>query len=199
MLKALVAGTEDPEALADLARGRMRSQPAELVAALSGRVRDHHRFWSPTHLEHLEFLAPQLKPLDAGIEQLIEQHTPAVEPSMPTSESVPQTETSDLPLAWRQALPLLDTIPGIAPQSAELLLAEIGSEMRRFPSAAHLCKWAGVCPGNHQSAGKQASGKIPLANRWLQSNGSANAKCGSALSSLRFCWVLPPTCAASRA
>jgi transposase len=72
-------------------------------------------------------------------------------------------------LAWRQALPLLDTIPGIARQSAQLLLAEIGSNMQRFPSAAHLCKWAGVCPGNHESVGKQASGKIPPANRWLRS------------------------------
>lgn len=72
-------------------------------------------------------------------------------------------------MSWQQALPLLDSIPGIARQSAELLLAEIGSDMRRFPSAAHLCKWAGVCPGNHESAGKQASGKIPPANRWLRS------------------------------
>jgi transposase len=66
-------------------------------------------------------------------------------------------------------MPLLDSIPGIARQSAELLLAEIGSDMRRFPSAAHLCKWAGVCPGNHESAGKQYSGKTPPANRWLRS------------------------------
>jgi transposase len=64
---------------------------------------------------------------------------------------------------------LLDTIPGVARQSAELLLAEIGSNMRRFPSAAHLCKWTGVCPGNHESAGKRYSGKIPPANRWLRS------------------------------
>lgn len=169
MLKSLVAGTEDPEALADLAKGRMRSKQAELVEALSGRVRDHHRFLIRTHLDHLEFLDAQLKPFDARIEQLIEQHTAAVEPAVPPSDAVPQTERADLPLAWRQALPLLDTIPGIARQSAELLLAEIGSDMRRFPRAAHLCKWAGVCPGNHESAGKQASGKIPPANRWLRS------------------------------
>lgn len=63
---------------------------------------------------------------------------------------------------------LLDTIPGVARQSAELLLAEVGVEMSRFPSAAHLCKWAGVCPGNHESAGKQSSGKTPPSNRWLR-------------------------------
>ncbi len=171
MLKALVAGVEDPEALADLAKGRMRSKQAELIAALSGRVRDHHRFLIQTHLDHLEFLDRQINPFDARIEQLIEQHTPPVEALVPAAESKPQTDSasSDLPLTWQQAMPLLDSIPGIARQSAELLLAEIGSDMRRFPSAAHLCKWAGVCPGNHESAGKQYSGKTPPANRWLRS------------------------------
>ena len=169
MLKALVAGTEDPEALADLAKGRMRSKQEQLVEALSGRVRDHHRFLIQNHLTHLEFLDAQLKPFEARIEQLIEQHRVAVEPAVLPAEAVPQPETPNLPLAWRQALPLLDSIPGIARQSAELLLAEIGSQMRRFPSAAHLCQWAGVCPGNHESAGKRASGKIPPANRWLRS------------------------------
>lgn len=169
MLKALVAGNEDPQALASLAKGRMRSKQAELAEALSGRVRDHHRFLIQTHLAHLEFLDAQLKPFDARIEQLIEQHTVASNSAVAASETVNQTEPPALPLAWQQALPLLDSIPGIARQSAELLLAEIGSDMQRFPSAAHLCKWAGVCPGNHESAGKQASGKIPPANRWLRS------------------------------
>jgi transposase len=170
MLKALVAGVEDPEALAELAKGRMRSKQAELIAALSGRVRDHHRFLIQTHLDPLEFLDRQLKPFDARIEQLIEQHRPPVEVLVPAAESKPQTDSSsNLPLAWQQAMPLLDSIPGIARQSAQLLLAEIGSDMRRFPTAAHLCKWAGVCPGNHESAGKQYSGKTPPANRWLRS------------------------------
>lgn len=165
MLKALVAGVEDPTALAELAKGRMRSKQAALVAALSGRVREHHRFLIRTHLDHLEFLDTHLKPFDARIEQLIEQHSPAIE--TPVSTELP--DATNLPLAWQQAMPLLDSIPGIARQSAELLLAEIGSDMRRFPSAAHLCKWAGVCPGNHESAGKQYSGKTPPANRWLRS------------------------------
>jgi len=63
---------------------------------------------------------------------------------------------------------LLDTIPGVARQSAELLLAEVGVDMRRFPTAAHLCKWAGVCPGNQESAGRQYSSKTPPSNRWLR-------------------------------
>jgi transposase len=169
MLKAIVAGTEDPQALANLAKGRMRSKQAELVEALSGRVRDHHRFLIQTHLTHLEFLDAQLKPFDTRIEQLIEQHTVASNAAVMTEDARIQTETPNLPISWQQALPLLDSIPGIARQSAELLLAEIGSDMRRFPSAAHLCKWAGVCPGNHESAGKPASGKISPANRWLRS------------------------------
>jgi transposase len=169
MLKALVAGTDDPEALAELAKGRMRLKQPELVAALSGRVREHHRFLIQQHLKHLEFLDSQIKPFDERIEQLIEQHTFVVEVPVPSVESTSQLDPAPLPLAWQQAMPLLDTIPGIARQSAELLLAEIGSDMRRFPSAAHLCKWAGVCPGNYESAGKQSSGKTPPANRWLRS------------------------------
>jgi len=147
----------------------MRSKQAELSAALSGRVREHHRFLIQKHLEHLEFLDTQIKPFDERIEQLIEQHTLPVEAPTPAVESTTEPDSTHLPLAWQQAMPLLDTIPGVARQSAELLLAEIGSDMRRFPSAAHLCKWAGVCPGNHESAGKQYSGKTPPANRWLRS------------------------------
>jgi transposase len=169
MLKALAAGIEDPEALAELAKGRMRSKPAELIAALSGRVRAPHRFLIQTHLDPLEFLDRQIKPFDARIEQLIEQHRSIVAAFVPAAESKPQTDSSssDLPLDWQQAMPLLDSIPGIAPQRAELRRAEIGSDGRRWESAAHLCKWAGVCPGNRESAGKQYSGKTPPANRWL--------------------------------
>lgn len=169
MLRALVNGTEDPAALAELAKGRMRTKHDELVAALSGQVRDHHRFLIRMHLDHLEFLDHQLQPFDQRIEQLIQQHTSLPEAPTPELEETSDSVAVKLPLTWAQALPLLDSIPGIAGQSAELLLAEIGSDMRRFPSAAHLCKWAGVCPGNHESAGKQYSGKTPPANRWLRS------------------------------
>jgi transposase len=101
------------------------------------------------HLDHLEFLDHHLKLFDARIEQLIEQHRSTVEVFVPTVESKPQTDStsSDLPLDWQQAMPLLDSIPGIARQSAELLLAEIGRDMPRFPSTVHLCKWAGGLSG----------------------------------------------------
>ena len=169
MLKALVAGVEDPEVLADLAKGRMRTKQAELAAALSGRVREHHRFLIRTHLEHLEFLDAHLKPFDERVEQLIEQPLLSREVSAPAVDETSVSDSAELPLTWQQAMPLLDSIPGVARQSAELLLAEVGSDMRRFPSAAHLCKWAGVCLGNHESAGKRYSGKTPPANRWLRS------------------------------
>ncbi|CAA9394247.1 hypothetical protein AVDCRST_MAG94-5560, partial [uncultured Leptolyngbya sp.] len=70
--------------------------------------------------------------------------------------------------SWQQAMTLLDAIPGVARRSAELLLAEVGVDMGRFPSSAHLCKWAGICPGNYESARKQYSDKVPPSNRWLR-------------------------------
>jgi transposase len=161
MLKAMVAGTTSPEALANLAKGRLCGKQAELAQALNGQVRDHHRFLMQTHLEQLEFLDQQVAQFDQRIEQLIETQAQGVAPSATDSPAA-------TPCAWQQAMTLLDTIPGVARQSAQLLLAEVGVEMNRFPSAAHLCKWAGVCPGNHESAGKQSSGKTPPSNRWLR-------------------------------
>lgn len=166
MLKALVNGTDSPEALAAHAKGRLRSKQSALTEALTGRVREHHRFLIQTHLEHLEFLAAHLKQFDERIEQLIESSSSEISAYAPCDPSSP--DSNDLPLSWQQAMILLDTIPGVARQSAELLLAEVGADMSRFPSAAHLCKWAGVCPGNHESAGKLYSGKTPPSNRWLR-------------------------------
>ncbi len=169
MLKALVDGTENPEALAAHAKGRLRSKQSALTAALTGRVREHHRFLIQTHLEQLEFLEAHLKQFDERIEQLIQSQssTPQPDAQPPSDSSCPDAPKLAL-LSWQQAMTLLDTIPGVARQSAELLLAEVGTDMQRFASAAHLCKWAGVCPGNHESAGKQYSGKTPPSNRWLR-------------------------------
>lgn len=119
-----------------------------------------------THLEQLEFLEAHLKQFDERIEQLIQ--SPSSETIAHTSSNPSFPDSNDLPLSWQQAMTLLDTIPGVARQSAELLLAEVGIDMSRFPSAAHLCKWAGICPGNHESAGKLYSGKTPPSNRWLR-------------------------------
>lgn len=168
MLKALVDGTESPEALAAHAKGRLRIKQSALTEALTGRVREHHRFLMQTHLEQLEFLEAHLKQFDQRIEQLIQSQSPSSELEAQLSGNTSSPGLSELPLSWQQAMILLDTIPGVARQSAELLLAEVGVDMRRFPSAAHLCKWAGICPGNHESAGKQYSGKTPPSNRWLR-------------------------------
>lgn len=164
----------------------MRSKQAQLAQALSGGVLDHHRFFIQTHLANLEFLDAHLKPFDQRIEQLIEQQSVTIEaPSQLAVEST-SSDSLQLSLSWQQAMTLLDTIPEVARQSAELLLAEVGIDMERFPSAAHLCKWAGVCPGNHESAGNY-SGKTPPSNRWLRGKKSADGKCRRALQIFLFC------------
>ena len=160
MLRAMVARSNSPEALAALAKGRLCRKQSELAAAVTGQIREHHRFLIQTHLEHLEFLEQQIGQFDQHIARLIQEQ------SLP--EQIPATPGTAPAWSWQQAMTLLDTIPGVARQSAELLLAEVGVDMNRFPSAAHLCKWAGVCPGNHESAGKQYSGKTPPSNRWLR-------------------------------
>lgn len=168
MLKALVDGTDSPEALAAHAKGRLRTKQSALTAALTGQVREHHRFLIQTHLQQLEFLEAHLKQFDERIEQLIQSQSSSLEPDAQSPCDSCCPGSSQLPLSWQQAMTLLDTIPGVARQSAELLLAEVGTDMQRFPSAAHLCKWAGVCPGNYESAGKHYCGKTPPSNRWLR-------------------------------
>ncbi len=142
MLDALVAGQENPERLADLARRRMRGKIPQLREALRGRVTDHHRFLLRLLLEHLDHLNRLVAQLDARIEQL----------------AVPDAE----------ALALLTTIPGIKQHTAEVLLAEVGPTVDPFPSAGQFASWAGMCPGNNESAGKRRTGQTRRANRWLR-------------------------------
>jgi transposase len=142
MLAAIVAGETDPAALAALAKGKLRKKRAALERALSGRVSAHHRFLLVTHLAHIDFLDEEIARLSAEIAERLR------------------------PL--EEELARLDTIPGVDRQTAEVLLAEIGVEMGRFPSAAHLASWAGMCPGNHESAGKRTSGRTRKGSRWLR-------------------------------
>jgi transposase len=142
MLEAILAGERDVEALADLARGRLRTKRDQLKAALEGRVMAHHSFLLTEHLSTLEYL-------DEAIERV--------------SGEIDQRLTAD-----QEAIALLDTIPGVGQRAAEILIAEIGSDMSRFPSAKHLASWAGMCPGNHESGGKRLSGKTRKGNRWLR-------------------------------
>jgi len=164
MLAAIIAGEGDVSTLAELAKGRLRSKRAELERALAGRVRDHHRFLLAQHLAHLDFLEEELALFDAQIVAHLQTAgpTPAAAPS-PGAEG-----TALPPLGWEDAVALLDTIPGVGRGVAELIIAEIGTDMGRFPSSAHLASWAKLCPGNHESAGKRYSGATGHGNRWLR-------------------------------
>jgi transposase len=142
MLQALVAGEEDPETLAAMAQGRLRSKRAELRLALDGRITSHHRFMLETLWSHLEFLESQIGRLDRRIEELMRP--------------------------FQEAVRLLPTIPGVGQRTAENVLAETGFDMRVFLSADHLASWTGICPGNNESAGKRRSGKTPKGNVWLR-------------------------------
>jgi transposase len=142
ILAAVVAGQADPGALADLARGRLRGKIPQLRQALRGRVTDHHRFLLrllPEHLDHLDRLVARL---NGRIEEL----------------TAPDAE----------ALALLNTIPGIKQHTAEVLLAEVGPTVAPFPTAGQFASWAGMCPGNNESAGKRRTGRTRRANRWLR-------------------------------
>jgi len=141
MLAALIEGHASPAEMADLAKGRLREKREQLVKALEGRVKPHHRFI-------LTELLCQIDNLEEAIARFDEQITALCGP-------------------FEAAIALLDTIPGVARQTAEIIVSEIGIDMNRFPSAAHLAAWAGVAPGNNESAGKRRSGKTRKGDRAL--------------------------------
>ena len=152
MVEAILQGTTDPAALADLAKGRLRAKRAELERALAGRVSAHHRLLLATHLAHIDFLAEEIARLSAEIAERLR----------PVEDEVQR----------------LDSIPGVDRQTAEVLVAELGTELGRFPSAAHLASWAGMCPGNRESAGKRRGGKTRKGSRWLR-RALIEAACGA--------------------
>jgi transposase len=142
MLEAIVAGNTDPATLANLAKGRLRKKREQLVAALSGLVKPHHRFLIAEHLSQIEYLEDAIQRIGTEVEERLR----------PFEEDVK----------------LLDSIPGISRQTAEVLLAEIGWDMSRFATAKNLASWAGMCPGNNESAGKRKNGKTRKGSRWLR-------------------------------
>jgi transposase len=143
MLSALVAGETDPAILAELAQGRLRDKLPLLEQALRGSVAGHQRFLLARQLAHIEFLEASIAEVSAEIAERLR------------------------PFAAEQAR--LVTIPGVGVRTAEVLLAEIGADMSRFPAAKHLASWAGMCPGNDESGGKRRSGKTRKGNPWLRS------------------------------
>jgi transposase len=177
MLEAIIGGEHDATQLANLAKGRLRSKHADLVRALEGTVREHHRFMLAQHLAQIDFLEEQIAAFDAEIVERIIPGEAGAEPptdatSTPTPTPAPTTQGDSHACSacatWEEAVAIWDEIPGIGRRIAEQLVAEIGTDMSRFPSAEHLASWAKLCPGNHESAGKQLSGKTGQGNRWLR-------------------------------
>lgn len=178
MLEAMVAGESDPVVLAGLAHGRLRAKKSQLEQALTGRVSAHHRFLLESHLEHIDFLGEQIGRYSEEIAGRMEQmdlvsNRPDDGPPGSASgdgEGRGQsegTQGSESTFSAAQAIALLDTVPGISRWQAEVILAEIGLDMGRFPTAAHLASWAGLAPGNNESAGKRRSGKTRPGNPTL--------------------------------
>jgi transposase len=163
MLTELAAGATDPQALAALAKGRLRNKMKELEAALIGTVDEHHRFILAQQLGHIDFLDGQIEALSQQISRHLEQMT---KPSIDDDDRSGSSATeADNPLSWSAAVELLDTIPGVDRRTAEVILAEIGLDMSQFPTADDLASWAGFAPGNHQSGGKRYSGRTTKGNR----------------------------------
>jgi len=142
MLEAILSGNTNPEVLAELAKGRLRKKLPLLKEALQGRFRPHHRFMLEQILTHLDFL-------DEAIAQMSDEVENRIRPFLPEID-------------------LLKTIPIVAQRTAEMLIAEIGADMSRFPTDRHLASWSGFCPGNNESAGKRKSGKTRKGDRWLR-------------------------------
>jgi len=142
MLEALMRGSTDPAMLAELARGKLRAKLPALRQALAGCFRTHHGLLVSQLLAHIDYLDESIETLGHDIERVLS----------PFAEMVTR----------------LDTIPGIDRRTAEVLIAELGVDMSVFPTDRHVASWAGLCPGQHESAGKRQSGKTRNGNRWLR-------------------------------
>jgi transposase len=141
MIDALIAGQRDPEVLAEMAKGRMRSKIPELQDALAGRFNAHHALLCRAILARIDQADATIDELTKRIEALLDPHEAAVT--------------------------LLVGITGVSHRSAQVILAEIGTDMSRFPTAGHLASWAGMCPGNNECAHKHRSGRTRHGSKWL--------------------------------
>lgn len=153
MIEAMIDGVRDPRKLAALAHRQIKASPKELYDALHGRLTDHHRFLLQLHIG-------QHDALDAAIEQIDLQ--------VDTAISKLDEEAADGHASFRTLSALLCTIPGVSTLAATTILAEIGRDMSRFPTAGHLVAWAGMCPGQNESAGKRKSTRLRKGAPWLK-------------------------------
>jgi len=143
MIRALLEKDKlSREEIADMALGKLKSKVDQLVEALNGKVTDHHRFLLRLHLNNIAFLAEQIQEIDEQIQKCM--------------------------IPFRKEETLIQTIPGISKTTASAIIAEIGVNMSQFPTDAHLASWAGICPGNNESAGVKKSGKIRKGNSFLK-------------------------------
>lgn len=166
MLAALVGGETDAAVMADLAKGRMRNKIEVLEKALTGVVRPHHRFMLAQHLAHIDFLDEQIERVSGQIEEHIDKMSQPPEDSDPATSD--ESGESPCTLSWVQSVDLLDSVPGVNKRAAEIVLAEMGIEMRQFATANHLTAWAGLAPGNNQSGSKRRKAKTREGNRTLR-------------------------------
>ena len=142
MIDALIAGERDPQVLAEMAKGRLRAKIPALQDAMAGRFNEHHALLCQAMLARVDQADATIEALGVRIDELLDPYEAAVT--------------------------LLMTIPGVSTRTAQVILAEIGADMSRFPSAGHLASWAGMCPGNNESAGKHRSGRTRHGSKWLR-------------------------------
>jgi len=142
MIEAMIAGERDTAQMAELAKRSLRKKREALREALSGRFTEHHGFILRQVLRHVDFLGEQIAEYDGRIEEQMRPFAKAIEQ--------------------------LDTIPGVGRRAGEQIVAELGVDMSRFPTAAQAASWTGICSGNNESAGKRRSGTTPMGNRWLR-------------------------------
>ncbi len=166
MLEALIAGERDPRVLAGLARGKMKAKHAALIEALTGRFDDHHAELARMLLDQIDHLTAQIGALTTRIEELITA-IPAAQGVNADGTTGPGAGTGP-DAAVADAITRLDEIPGISPLGAQVILAEIGLDMTRFPTAGHLVSWAKLCPRTIQSGAKNRSGKAGKGNPYLK-------------------------------
>ena len=168
MLEALVAGQRDPAELAELAKGRLRSKLPQLRQALSGVVDEHHCFLLAHQLAHIDFLDGEIEEMGQEIARRVETMSQPTPPAPATDETSAAAAAAATTPTWQAAVTLLDSAPGVDVKAAEAVLAEMGINMRQFPSPDHLAAWAGVAPGNNESGGKRRPSRSRRGNRALR-------------------------------